>query len=130
MAARLYEARTGGSRKEKKVFVIGLLRRLAGLGTRFINVAGDTPVSIRGVEASLPSIFNEAVLLSLESTLRTLVHVAAARHARRMNSEMGAFVTGDRGFLSDKKRLSGIIGMPVLSPKEYVDGLGLAAVGR
>jgi len=42
-----------------------------------------------------------------------------------MNNNLGAFVTGDNEFLSNKKELSGIMGMPILSPEEYVDVLGL-----
>ena len=54
-----------------------------------------------------------------------LIHLAAVRHAKRMNRELGVFVTGDKGFLSNKKELSEIIGMSILSPKEYVRVLGL-----
>jgi len=129
VSGRLYEAKKGERRgeKERKVFIVRILRRLAGIKPKFINISGDTQVSIRGVQASLPSVFNEAILLSLQSTLRTLdlIHLAAARHAKRMNNELGAFVTGDKEFLSNKKELSRIIGMPILSPKEYAEGLGL-----
>ncbi len=129
VSGRLYDGKKGerGSEKERKIFIVRVLRRLAGLRTKFISIAGDTPISVRGIQATLPSIFNEAVILSLQSTLRTLdlIHLAAARHAKRMNEELGAFVTGDKEFLSNKKKLSEIIGMPVLSPKEYVKGLGL-----
>jgi len=100
---------------------------LSGLRTKFINIEGDTPVSIRSINTSLPSVINEAILLSLQTTLKTLdlIQLAAARHGKRMNNELGAFVTGDKAFLSKKKELSEIIGMPVLSPKEYVEVLGL-----
>ena len=129
VSGRLYEAKRGARSKEKEreVFVVRILRRLAGLRTKFINIAGDTPVSIRRINTSLPSVFNEAILLSLQTSLKTLdlIHLAAARHGRRMNNELGAFVTGDKAFLSKKKELSEIIGMPVLSPKEYVEILGL-----
>lgn len=129
VSGRLYENKRGRRQNEKarKVFIIRALRRLAALKPEFINIAGDTPVAIKGIQATLPSVFNEAVLLSLQSSLRTLdlVHLAAARHAKRMNNELGAFVTGDAEFLSDKKRLSEIIGMAIFSPKEYVEGQGL-----
>ncbi|MCS4537532.1 MAG: type II toxin-antitoxin system VapC family toxin [Thaumarchaeota archaeon] len=128
VSGRLYEAKKGEKgEKGRKVFVVRILSWLAGIKPKFINISGDTPVSIRGVQASLPSIFNEAILLSLQSTLRTLdlIRLAAARHAKRMNNELGAFVTGDKEFLSNKKELSRIIGMPILSPKEYAEGLGL-----
>jgi predicted nucleic acid-binding protein len=129
VSGRLYQAKRAAesSARKRNVFIVRTMRRLAGLGTKFINIAGDTPLSVKGVRANLPGVFNEAILLSLRSTLRTLdlVHLAAARHARRMNNELWAFVTGDREFLSSKKELSEILGMPVLSPKEYADGLGI-----
>jgi predicted nucleic acid-binding protein len=80
---------------------------LAGLKTKFINLAGDTPASIRGIRATLPTAFNEAILLSLESGLRTLdlIHLAAGRHAKRMNGSLGAFVTGDKEFLEKEGTL-------------------------
>jgi predicted nucleic acid-binding protein len=128
VSGRLYQAKKGERRtKERKVFIVRTLQRLAELGTRFINIAGDTPISVKGIRADIPSVFNEAILLSLRSTLRSLdlIHLAAARHAKRVNNELGAFVTGDKEFLSNKRELSEIIGMPVLSPREYVDGLGI-----
>lgn len=131
VSGRVYGARKGAkkSQKDRKVFIVRTLRRLAGLKTKFVNISGDTQVWIAGIQASLPSVFNEAILLSLRSTLKTLdlIHLAAAKHAKQMNSELGAFVTGDQGFLSNKKELSEIMGMPVFSPKEYVQGLGLNA---
>ncbi|MHB8567873.1 MAG: type II toxin-antitoxin system VapC family toxin [Nitrososphaerales archaeon] len=126
VSGRLYESRRGDGRK-KKIFVVGMLMRLATLRIRFVNIAGDSPIPVKGINASLPSIFNESILLSLQCSLKTLdlIHLAAGRHAKRMNSELDAFVTGDKGFLSNKKELSGIIGMPVLSPKEYVESFGM-----
>jgi predicted nucleic acid-binding protein len=130
VSGRLYQTR-GRNRSERgrKVFIVRVLQRLAKLRTRFINVPGDTRTSVKGIEANLPSIINEAISLSLRSTLRTLdlIHLGAARHAKRMNSNLGAFVTGDNEFLSRKKELSAIMGMPILSPKEYVEALGLSS---
>jgi predicted nucleic acid-binding protein len=113
--------------RERKLFIVRTLQRLAGLITNFINVAGDTPTSIKSVDASLPSIFNEAILLSLQTNLRTLdlIHLGAAKHGKLMNDGLGAFVTGDSEFISNKKGLAKIVGMPILSPKEYVEGLGI-----
>jgi len=130
VSGRLYDSRKREGRrqgeKQRKVFVVKALKRLAEL-TRFINMAGDTPLSVKGIHANLPSIFNEAVLLSLQSGLRALdlIHLAAARDAKRTNGELGAFVTGDNEFLAGKKYLAEILGMPILSPKEYVGALGL-----
>jgi predicted nucleic acid-binding protein len=126
VSGRLYRKRKGEDTR-KKAFVIKMIKKLAHLNTHFVNIAGDKQISIKGVSAILPSVFDEGILLSLQCDLKTLdlVHLAAARHSKRMNNELQAFVTGDEGFLSDKARLSGIIGMPILSPKEYVDGFGI-----
>ncbi len=127
VSGRLYRVRRGEVDKRKKAFVIKMLRRLSQLKMNFINIAGDKQMSVRGIRAMLPSIFDEAILLSLQCDLTTLdlIHLAAARHGKRMNAELTAFVTGDEGFLSDKIRLSGIIGMPLLSPKEFVEDFGI-----
>ncbi len=129
VSGRLYETKRGprGREKEREVFIVRILRRLAGLITKFINIAGDTPVSIRRINTSLPSVFNEAILLSVQSSLKTLdlIHLAAAKHAKQKNNDLGVFVTGDKEFLSKKEELSEIIGMPLLSPREYVEVLGL-----
>ncbi|MBI3116396.1 MAG: hypothetical protein HYZ12_03560 [Thaumarchaeota archaeon] len=55
-----------------------------------------------------------------------LFHLAAAKYLSMMtDSDLGAFVTGDSDFLNKKKELSKLIGVPILSPKEYVEGLGI-----
>jgi len=127
VSARLYHSkrRTQGSEKERKVFVVSALRRLGGLKMKFVNVAGDGPSPIKAVQATLPGVFNEAILLSLRTTLRTLdlIHLAAAKHAKLMNPGLGAFVTGDREFLSNARRLVEIVGMPIISPRDHVAAL-------
>ena len=129
VVSRLYQATKGknGSSKEWKVFIIKALRRLAALNTTFINIAGDSPIAIKNIQAKLPSIFNEAMVLSLQTPLRTLdlMHLAAAKHEKQMNQELGAFVTGDNELLSRKEELHKIIKVPIMSPKEYVEALGL-----
>ena len=127
VSGRLFKSRRGTTERERKTFVIRILGRLAGLKTKFINIEGDSPMAVRNIQTRLPNIFNEAILLSLECPLRSLdlIHLAAARHAKWVNDELGAFVTGDTEFLSNKKELFEIIGIPFISPKEYVEGLGL-----
>ena len=130
VSGRVFSARKEKHEQEdrqRKVFIVRALKRLARTKTKLINMAGDTPISIRGIDAVLPSIFDEAILLSLRTNLRSLdlIHLAAARNGKRTNGELGAFVTGDHAFLSNKKEIAETIGMPVLSPKEYVEGLGL-----
>jgi len=126
VSGRLYRLKRR-SEKEKRVFIVRALRRLARVTTKFINIAGDAPLSIKGIQAILPSMFNEAILLSLQTNLRTfdLIHLASARHAKRMNDELGAFVTGDKEFLVNKKELAELIGMPIFSPREYTKGMRL-----
>src|SRR5208283_2917195 len=68
VSGRLYEARKGnneeeeeeenGKRKKNMIFVIRMLRRLAELKPKFINISGETPISVSGIQASLPSVFN------------------------------------------------------------------------
>jgi predicted nucleic acid-binding protein len=128
VSGRLCRNRRGSTAPDKKkAFVIKMIRQLARLRPNFINIAGDKQASIKEVQANLPSVFDEGILLSLDCDLKTLdlIHLAAARYSKRMNNKLVAFVTGDEGFLSDKGRLSGVIGMPILSPKEYVDGFGI-----
>lgn len=129
VVSRLYDKARGekGTDKERKIFIIKTLGRLASLKTKFIHITGDSSIAVRNIQASLPGIFNEAILLSLQTPLRTLdlMHLAAARHAKQMNSELEAFVTGDRELLLRKQELSKLIRMPILSPKEYVKALGL-----
>lgn len=129
VASRMYQTllKDGGTRVGQGVFVIKLLRKLSGLKVKFINIPGDVPVTIRNIQANIPSIFNEAILLSTQTALRTfdLIHIASARYAKQINNELGAFVTGDGELLNKKEGLSRIIGMPILSPSQYVEGLGL-----
>jgi len=129
VAGRFYEAKKGakGTERERRIFIVKTLRRLAGLKVRFVHVAGDSSILVRSIRADVPGIFNEALLLSLRTSLRTLdlIHLAAAKHAKQVNRELGAFVTGDDGFLTKKEELSKILSVPILSPKEYVEALGL-----
>ena len=125
-SARAYATKKGHKdQKERRIFMLRTLQRLAALKVKFINITGDTRSSIRGIEAILPSVFNQAILLSLRSTLKTLdlIHLAAAKHAKQLNDELDAFVTGDKALLSNKKELSEIMKIPILSPAEYADAL-------
>jgi predicted nucleic acid-binding protein len=130
VASRMYHARKkeiAETQERRGAFVLKLLGRLAGLKVKFINLSGDVPVAVPGVEANVPRILNEATLLSLEAPLRSLdlIHLAAAKNGKEMNPELGAFVTGDGELLARKEELSRIIRIPILSPSEYRKGLGL-----
>jgi predicted nucleic acid-binding protein len=127
VASLLYHHVEGKDDQKRRAFVVKILRTLGGLGIRFVHMAGDTPFALGNVKTDVSNIFNESILLSIQTTLRTLdlVHVAAARHAKQNNGELGAFVTGDTDLLGMRGQLSTITGMPFVSPREYVKGLGL-----
>lgn len=128
VASRMYYHAMGSkaSPDERKTFVTKTIRMLAGV-VKFVHMEGDSPIPLGSIRPYAPSIFSESILLSTQTTLRTLdlMHVVAARHARKNNGELGAFVTGDEDLLLLKEQLSKIAGMPFLSPREYVHGLGL-----
>lgn len=127
VAGRMYHQTMGSEDEdERKAFVAKTLRMLAGL-VKFVHIDGESPLALGTVKVRVPNIFNEALLLGVRTTLRTLdiMQVAAARHAKQNNGELGAFVTGDDGILRLKEELSVMAGMPFLSPREYVRGLDL-----
>lgn len=112
----------------KKVLIVRALRELASLVT-FVNVPGDYRLAFEeGRHVTMPSVLGESIIQSLHSSLRSLdlVHVAAAKYARQVNSELAVFVTADNELLSSKKReILEITGMPAISPKDYVENTGL-----
>lgn len=112
---------------KRKMFVMKALKILTGLPIRFVHMAGDMPLAFGNIQTDVPGIFGESILQSVQTPLRTLdlMHVAAARYAKRKNPDLGAFVTGDTELLAMKEPLFQVIGMPFLSPREYVRGLGL-----
>lgn len=101
---------------------------LSKLGLSFVHIPGDSSAPIDGRKVEMPAVFHQALLLGPLAGLKSfdLVHLAAAKYSRLAGSELGAFVTGDSDFLRKKKDLSRIVCVPILSPKEYVEGLGLA----
>jgi predicted nucleic acid-binding protein len=129
VAGRLYAHRMKDRGPEKKkMFIIKTIRRLAALRIRFIHLAGDIPLVLGNIKVDMPTLLADSIFLSFLTALRTLdlMHIAAARHAKQIDSEkLGAFVTGDAELLARKDEISKIIEMPVLSPKEYVQALGL-----
>lgn len=114
--------------KRRTVFVIKTIQKLASLNVNFVQISGDVRFFVPEVETSVPAIFDEAFLVSFLIPLRTfdLMHVAAAKHAKQADGRLGALVTGDADFIRKKQELSKIIGMPILSPKEYVLAMGLS----
>jgi predicted nucleic acid-binding protein len=129
VAGRLYAHRMKDKGPEqKKMFIIKTIRRLAVLRIRFIHLVGDIPLRLGNVKVDMPTLLADSIFLSFLTALRSLdlMHIAAARHAKQTDSEkLGAFITGDAELLARKDEISKIIGMPVLSPKEYVHALGL-----
>ena len=129
VAGRLYAHRMKDKGpEEKKMFIIKTIRRLAVLRISFIHLVGDIPLRLGNVKVDMPTLLADSIFLSFLTALRTLdlMHIAAARHAKQIDNEkLGAFITGDAELLARKDEISKIIGMPVLSPKEYVQALGL-----
>jgi predicted nucleic acid-binding protein len=131
VAGRLYAHRMKDKGSEqKKMFIIKAIRRLAVMRIRFIHLVGDIQLRLGNVKVDMPTLLADSIFLSFLKALRTLdlMHIAAAaRHAKqKIDSEkLGAFITGDPELLARKDEISRIIGMPVLSPKEYVHALGL-----
>ncbi len=129
VASRTIRIHKGDDEKEiRQMAVSKIIRNLSRLGLTFIHVLGDSSAPIDEIEVEMPAIFHQALLLASTIGLRSfdLVHLAAAKYASLMDSDKGSFITGDMDFLSGKRELSKVIGMPVLSPKEYVEGLGMA----
>lgn len=129
VAGRMHGHRLKGkTAQDRKLFIIKTLRKLASLRIKFLHIPGDMPLSVGNNEARMPSLLGESIFISFQTSLRTLdlMHIAAARHSKQMDSnELGAFVTGDGELLTKKDEISKIIGVPVLSPQEYVQALGL-----
>jgi predicted nucleic acid-binding protein len=125
VASRMFQVES----EQKQVLMIKLVQRLLSLNIEFVHLSGDLPLSLAGSSKVImvPSLFNEAALISLLSPLRTfdLMHIAAAKNARQKNPDIRALVTGDSEIVRRKLELTRIIGMPILSPKEYVQALGL-----
>ncbi|TLX98608.1 MAG: type II toxin-antitoxin system VapC family toxin [Thaumarchaeota archaeon] len=128
VASRTIRIRKGDDERDVRRRAVGrAILNLSRLGLKFIHILGDSSTPMDSYKVEMPAIFHQALLLASDVGLKSfdLVHLAAARYSGQMDSNVGAFVTGDRGFLRKKKDLSRIIGMPVLSPKEYVEGLGI-----
>ena len=106
---------------------IRIFEHVRGLPERFVHVPCDSSAPIDGTRVEMPATFHQALLLASGVGLRSfdLVHLAAAKHSHLTDPDLGAFVTGDSDFLGRKKELALVIGIPILSPKEYVEGLGL-----
>lgn len=125
---QLQEQKKKEGDEEKKVLIVRALRELASLVT-FVNIPGDYRLAFgEGRRVVMPSIIGESIVQSFQSSLRSLdlVHVAAAKYARQVNSELAAFVTADNELLSSKRReILEITGMPAISPKDYVESIDL-----
>lgn len=127
VAGRMHHQTMGDKDEDgKRAFVAKALRTLAGR-VKFVHLGVESPLVLGNAKVQIPNIFSESILLSVKTTLRTLdvMQVAAARHAKQSNRELGAFVTGDDGILRLKAELSVIARLPFLSPREYVQGLDL-----
>ncbi|MBI3023728.1 MAG: type II toxin-antitoxin system VapC family toxin [Thaumarchaeota archaeon] len=127
--SRNFPQRKGEDAEEMiKLTIAKVIKDFSKLRLRFADPTGDYSFSLNSSqEVRMPALFHQAFALTTTG-LRTLdlFHLAAAKYLSMMtDSDLGAFVTGDSDFLYKKKELSKLIGVPILSPKEYVEGLGI-----
>lgn len=128
VASRTIQIRKGDDGKGiKRRAVSKAILNLSRLSLNFIHMPGDSLAAIDSNNIEMPAIFQQALLLTSSVGLRSfdLLHLASAKYSSLIDSDLGAFVTGDSDFLLRKKEISQIIGIPVLSPKEYAEGLGI-----
>jgi len=128
VASRTIQMRKGDDEKDVRRKAVGkAILNLSKLGLYFVHMPGDSSAPTGGSRVEMPAIFQQALILASGVGLRSfdLVHLAAAKYSRLEDPELGAFVTGDADFLRRKGELAEITGTPILSPKEYVEGLGL-----
>jgi len=125
--SRNFPVRKGESHEVKVTSVSKTLKEISKLRLTFISPLGDYPLSLNGQEVQMPAVFHQALVLSPYG-LKTLdiIHLSAARYARQTGLDIRGFVTGDNDFIRSKKTLLSIIDMPIISPKELVDTLGLS----
>lgn len=122
---RIYKG--DNEREIRSAAISKAILNLSKLGLGFIHNRGDISTTINEMTVEMPMILNQALLLSYSVGLRTfdLVHLAAAKYANQTGSKLSAFVTGDSDFLNKKSVISQVLEMQVLSPAEYVRGIGL-----
>ena len=128
VASRTIPIRKGDDEKEVRQSAVSkAILDISNLGLTFVHIPGDSSMPIDGSTIEMPAAFHQALLLASSVGLRAfdLVHLASARYSSLSHSDLSAFVTGDSDFLSKKKELTRILEMPILSPKEYVEGMGI-----
>ena len=124
---RNFPPRKGQSREEARTIAVAkFIRGLSTLRLVFTYPTGDYQLPLDGGRVLMPAIFHQALILSFLG-LRTLdvLHLASARYAGRTRADIQGFVTGDADFIERKRIVSKVIGMPVLSPKELIDAVGM-----
>jgi predicted nucleic acid-binding protein len=128
VASRTIQIHKGDDEKEVRRRAVGkAILSLSRLGLGFIHLPGDSSAPIDSHKVEMPAIFHQALLLASKIGLRSfdLVHLATAKYSSLTDSEVSAFVTGDAAFLRQKKDLSDLIDMPILSPREFIQAIGL-----
>lgn len=121
-ASRNYVPRRGETQSEaKRLAVAKMLETFSKLRLAFSTPPGEYPILIGNREILMPSIFHDALVMTL-SGLRTLdiLHLAAAKYAGETEPEIRGFVTGDSELLEARKTIARIVNMPFLSPKELL----------
>jgi predicted nucleic acid-binding protein len=117
------------SEESRNIAIAKILSEIIAYRLRFTSPQGDYILNLDHgdeEEISMPSIFGGA--LSLAATgLKTLdlIHLGAAKYTKEVVPDLAGFVTGDNDFLSQGDSLSSKIGIPILSPGEFVKVLKL-----
>jgi predicted nucleic acid-binding protein len=125
---RNFPPKKGETPREGRIIAVSkILKELSKLRLVYINPLGDYPLRLDGQEVQMPAMLHQALLLSPEIGLRALdlLHLSAAKYARKTGADIRGFVTGDSDFIKIKKTFSKIIDIPILSPRELVDTLGI-----
>ena len=111
----------------RKIAVSKILKEIASLQLQFSTPTGDYTLKLEGQNVHIPALLGDSLGLATAG-LRTLdlLHLSVAKYCRETNKGLAGFITGDKDFLMRKKELLERIGIPFLSPEEFVRILGLA----
>jgi len=126
--SRNYPMKKGEKSEDaRKIAVSKILKEISSFQLQFSSPSGDYVLKLGNQDISMPAVLGNALSLSTIG-LKTLdlMHLSAARYCRETVPELAAFLTGDNDFLLRKKDLSNKIGIPFLSPQEFVQMHALA----
>ena len=121
--SRNFPSKKGETVEESRNIAIAkILKEISSYHLRFSNPSGDYSLKLdSNREITMPAIFENALSVSTTG-LKTLdlIHLGAAKYSKEVVTELAGFVTGDNDFLRQKRNLSSRIGIPIISPEEFV----------